>query len=185
MFMKFNGLMIIHWVVILIYPCVPCLSGTSCPSHMNSRNSLLHCICLIQHLAFQTDVDYTTLHDYTDGLPTWPTQTMCIGDDSQVLLWLITLHQALSLSSKPSHAWSIMYLMAPMLQTLTFMMSLRYAKLCNWCSICSIGYRPWSLPYLHQGKTPQSCSWPEHFKAGNTMFSRNFHWLWFHGSTFI
>jgi len=59
--------------------CVPCSSGMSCSSHhANSCNSLFHRVCLIQRLAFQTNVDYATLHDSADGLSTWPAQITCV-----------------------------------------------------------------------------------------------------------
>ena len=45
----------------------PCLDG-----------SLLHCACLVQQLACQTDVDYTSLHDRVDGLFPWPAVNSCI-----------------------------------------------------------------------------------------------------------
>jgi len=66
-----------------ISSCIPCCSKMPCPIHTNSHSSLLHCICLIQHLAYQTDGDYTTLHAHTNGLLTWPAYTKCICGDSQ------------------------------------------------------------------------------------------------------
>ena len=50
----------------------------SCASQVNSCSSLFHRVCLIQHLAFQTDVNYATLHDSADGLSTWPAQIACV-----------------------------------------------------------------------------------------------------------
>jgi len=45
----------------------PCLDG-----------SLLHCAHLVQRLACQADVDYTSLHERVDGLFPWPAVNSCI-----------------------------------------------------------------------------------------------------------
>jgi len=40
--------------------------------------SLLDQVRTIQRLAFQTDVDYTMLHEHSDGVSVWPSSSLCV-----------------------------------------------------------------------------------------------------------
>ncbi len=55
-----------------------CSLAESSDTHPCLDGSLLHCACLVQWLACQSDVDYTSLHNHVDGLLPWPAVNSCI-----------------------------------------------------------------------------------------------------------
>ncbi len=61
-----------------------CLSDKSYDLQSCSDSSLLHCARLIQRMACQSNVDYTSLHKHVDGLASWPDGTPCICGTSGI-----------------------------------------------------------------------------------------------------
>jgi len=52
--------------------CSPCSSTSSLPINSDLAYPLQHCVCLVQRMACQSDVDYASLHHHVDSLSPWP-----------------------------------------------------------------------------------------------------------------